>query len=401
MKENGRENRPITVVFILDVTKNWLGGINYYRNLLNAVKQYGNGDVYYKIFVSKKADISLLKDYPQDIPVTQSGLFTVNHPFWIIRRIVNKLTGYDLLGEWYLLNEGVSIISHTSGIDKYLKISTTTWIPDFQHKYCKDFFSKDELKGRDAAFLQQAKNNNLVILSSHAAEDDFKKYYPQYADKAEVLQFVPTLKFNNNIDGKLLLDKYGIKNKFFYLPNQYWIHKNHMVVLKAIKLLKNEGHEVMVVSTGNTFDYRAPYLMEEIQNYIHENNLENNYRVLGLIPYDDVQLFSEHCHAYINPSLFEGWSTTVEEAKYRGKRIILSDLKVHREQAPKHGIYFNPHNAEELAENMWQVWNEERIQEPKEELMEYNESMKKKFAERFEQILWRLFVMSLKKTKDY
>jgi glycosyltransferase involved in cell wall biosynthesis len=37
--------------------------------------------------------------------------------------------------------------------------------------------------------------------------------------------------------------------------------------------------------------------------------------------------------ALINPSLFEGWSTTVEEAKSTGTPMILSDLGVHREQA--------------------------------------------------------------------
>ena len=36
----------------------------------------------------------------------------------------------------------------------------------------------------------------------------------------------------------------------------------------------------------------------------------------------------------INPSLFEGWSSTVEECKSVGKNMILSDLNVHKEQYP-------------------------------------------------------------------
>ena len=51
----------------------------------------------------------------------------------------------------------------------------------------------------------------------------------------------------------------------------------------------------------------------------------------------------------INPSKFEGWSTTVEEAKSLGKNIILSDIPVHREQNPKWGIYFDPNNPNQLA----------------------------------------------------
>lgn len=394
MKNECKIEEYLKVAFLLNVDKNWLGGLNYYRNLLTAVKEYGKKNINYVIFVSKKADMSLLRDYPEDIPVVHSGFFTIHHPLWILRRAVAKLTGYDLVGERYLLSKGVSVISHAPGNDKYRKIKTSTWIPDFQHKYCKEFFSQTELDGRDEAFLIQAKNNDVVILSSHAAEDDFKKFFPQFADKAKVLQFVPTLNLNFHVDGKKLQEKYNIKDKFFFLPNQYWIHKNHMIVLKALKILKDQGKEVQVVSTGNTADYRAPHLMDEIKEYIKNDDLDDNYHILGLIPYDDVQLLADCCHAYINPSYFEGWSTTVEEAKYRGKRIILSDLKVHREQNPKYGIFFDPHDEKALAEKMWQVWNEPRIQESKEILEAYSKDMKKKFAERFEKIIQRLITVS-------
>ena len=48
--------------------------------------------------------------------------------------------------------------------------------------------------------------------------------------------------------------------------------------------------------------------------------------------------------AVINPSLFEGWSSTVEQAKAYNKKIILSDISVHREQKPKYSYFFHPKN---------------------------------------------------------
>jgi glycosyltransferase involved in cell wall biosynthesis len=56
--------------------------------------------------------------------------------------------------------------------------------------------------------------------------------------------------------------------------------------------------------------------------------------------------------ALINPSLFEGWSSTVEEAKSLGKRIILSDIPIHREQNPPGGLYFKSDDPEMLAKHM-------------------------------------------------
>jgi hypothetical protein len=50
----------------------------------------------------------------------------------------------------------------------------------------------------------------------------------------------------------------------------------------------------------------------------------------------------------INPSLYEGWSTTVEEGKIFNKKMILSHLKVHKEQCGNKALYFDPKNELEL-----------------------------------------------------
>jgi glycosyltransferase involved in cell wall biosynthesis len=54
--------------------------------------------------------------------------------------------------------------------------------------------------------------------------------------------------------------------------------------------------------------------------------------------------------ALLNPSLFEGWSTTVEEARALGVSMILSDIGVHREQAAEGAVYFDPLSADSLVE---------------------------------------------------
>jgi hypothetical protein len=53
--------------------------------------------------------------------------------------------------------------------------------------------------------------------------------------------------------------------------------------------------------------------------------------------------------ALIQPSLFEGWSTVVEDARLLGKKIILSDISVHVEQNPPLSTFFTPSSHIELA----------------------------------------------------
>lgn len=64
-----------------------------------------------------------------------------------------------------------------------------------------------------------------------------------------------------------------------------------------------------------------------------------------------------HAVSIINPSFFEGWSTTVEEAKSLGKNLILSNIGVHKEQAAPGARYFNKDSPEELAVMMEENWS--------------------------------------------
>jgi glycosyltransferase involved in cell wall biosynthesis len=98
----------------------------------------------------------------------------------------------------------------------------------------------------------------------------------------------------------------------------------------------------------------------------------------------------QHATALINPSLFEGWSTAVEEAKSIGKRIILSDISVHREQNPDGGIFFNPNNSTELANILQEIWinpNEEKDHQLLSSAQKTLALRRNNFANEYEQIV--------------
>src|SRR6202012_4558704 len=74
-------------------------------------------------------------------------------------------------------------------------------------------------------------------------------------------------------------------------------------------------------------------------------------------PFDHLVGLMHHATAFLNPSRFEGWSTSVEEAKSMGKQIVLSDIPVHREQAPERGYFFPPDAPQALADAMSAAYN--------------------------------------------
>src|SRR5690606_16162197 len=65
----------------------------------------------------------------------------------------------------------------------------------------------------------------------------------------------------------------------------------------------------------------------------------------------------KHSISILQPSLFEGWSTTVEDAKQLNVRIILSDISVHKEQNPQNGFFFNRLDPKDLADKILYVFS--------------------------------------------
>jgi glycosyltransferase involved in cell wall biosynthesis len=111
-----------------------------------------------------------------------------------------------------------------------------------------------------------------------------------------------------------------------------------------------------VIATGAMEDYRRPRHVEELMRHADELGVLDSFLTLGVVPYDDLIGLMVNSVALLNPSRAEGWSTSVEEAKSLGKRILMSDLPVHREQAPRDGLYVDPDDATGLADAMWLTW---------------------------------------------
>ena len=81
-------------------------------------------------------------------------------------------------------------------------------------------------------------------------------------------------------------------------------------------------------------DFRSSKInySDDLVKYVRQNKMSNNVKFLGEIPYSHVLELIKSSIAVINPSFFEGWSSTVEECKSINKTIILSNIDVHLEQ---------------------------------------------------------------------
>jgi glycosyltransferase involved in cell wall biosynthesis len=183
------------------------------------------------------------------------------------------------------------------------------------------------------------------------------RLHPAQAAKARVLNFVAHLPAAvKTTDPAYLLPKLRLPEKFIYLPNQLWPHKNHLTAFQAVKILADRNVRVCLVCSGNLCEQQNPGHKQQVFDYVQAHDLADRIFILGMVDFDDVYALIRQSCCVLNPSLYEGWSTTVEETKTIGKPMILSDIEVHREQNPPQTEFFEPKNAEMLAAAMERAW---------------------------------------------
>lgn len=337
----------------------WNAGTVYLKNLLIAIKQMDGDSV----------SLSILSEDPLngcDRDLTSLGisnLMTCPIPqrwtlSWMLGYVSKRLFDRDYLTEKLLNGHNITVMFGPLLCLKLSGVATLSWVPDFQHRLLPEMFSRNEIDYRNRTFQQCANNSSRIILISNTVKRDFDTFMPHSSHKVRVLRplcFIPDAVYEYDVQSVLSL--YHLPERFIYLPNQFWKHKNHGVAFEAVKILKDRGININLVCTGSTLDYRHPTYLAHLWQKLSQWNIRDRVIYLGVLPYEHVLVLMRQSLCVLNPSLFEGWGMTVDEAHRLGKRVLISDIDVHREQDPPEAIFFRAQDGEDLAVKMQWIWS--------------------------------------------
>lgn len=342
----------------------WIGGVEYVRNLVLALGQLPNAErktfelclvvknesdsnTYRQLIPYLDKILSLDKDLPRET--------FLNGLYWKYLRDFKKLINprlYDFLKR----EEFDFVYPYFETSNRKGAFAWATWIPDFQHKHLPQYFSSVEIVERDEDFSRRIRSSTVLVLSSKSAASDLENFFPGAA-RPKILSF-RTSPNPDWLSGnpEEVQKKYNLSDKFFIVCNQLWQHKNHLLMFEALGLLKKRDMRPIIVCTGHFYDSREPNYIDRFLQLINMYDLHDQVILLGLLPKNEQIQLLRRSIAVIQPSLFEGWSTIVEDARCIGKPMILSDIPVHLEQNPPCGRFFQRTSPESLAEVMAEFW---------------------------------------------
>lgn len=353
---------PIRLAFLLFLSDQWAGGLSYYENLFKAIRIASPDEIRLIGILNGNSDHTrVLSQLDEVYAVPASDLrekMMVKVADWMRARSMPHRFMPELALSRMLKITKADVVFATLLPGYSSQVPLVSWIPDFQFRHMPELFNPERRLWLERNAHELATYSHTVILSSQSALKDYCDIVPNQANKARVVHFVSGVDTDvYEKDPVWICEEYRLPERFFFLPNQFWRHKNHSIVLKALEEVKKTQSDIRVVASGLMSDHRDLTYPSELMTDISRNGLRENFILLGYVPRAHLYPLMRQSLAVLQPSLFEGWNTSVEEARTLGKGVVMSDIPVHREQNPPKGAYFPPDDASGLAALLVDIWN--------------------------------------------
>jgi glycosyltransferase involved in cell wall biosynthesis len=236
------------------------------------------------------------------------------------------------------------------------RIPTVLSMHDIQHLHYPQFFSRPRRLSRRITYGLSARYANFFQASSEFIKTDLLAHFKSISPHqiSVIPEGVRLKDFAKSADSSTLNEKYALPQKFLLYPAQLWPHKNHLLLLRALKNIETKRSlRIPLILTGGKYTAASAvlgYVAEQSMGYVS---------YLGKVPFDDLVALYQRAAFLVMPSLHESNSLPILEAAAAGTPIIASRIPPNEELARVLDVnLFDPLNSEELEAVLLRLWED-------------------------------------------
>lgn len=235
------------------------------------------------------------------------------------------------------------------------KVKIVVPVHDLMHRYEGHFPEvKNEFRQREIILKCLARYGKCVLTDSKLGKKQFIESYARYCSrKIQIVRLPFVVPSHINLQKEEYIN---VPEKYMFYPAQFWKHKNHINLLRAIKLLKNKIDDIHLVLVGSEQNS-----LKEIKEYINNNGLKDNVSIIGFVTNENITFLYKHAVGMIMPSYFGPTNIPPLEAMALGCPVMVSNKYAMPEQVGKAGLSFDPDSPKEMAYCMERVWKDEDL----------------------------------------
>ena len=263
-------------------------------------------------------------------------------------------------GFWESL--GVDVIHFPSQSFVISQIPSVYNPHDLQHLHFPEFFTPSQIRSRETIYQTGCLHAKAIAVHSKWVKDDIVRHYGTEPERIFVIPWsTPTDAYEPASERSLsyVRQKFGLPQTFVLYPAQTWPHKNHIRLLEAIALLRDQRNlTVNLVCTGKKNGF-----WPSIAKRIRELGLRNQAWFLGFVEPNDLRALYRAAQFVIIPTLFEAGSAPMLEAWREGTPVACSTVTSLPEQAGDAALLFEPTSIESIAEAIYRMATDSKLRE--------------------------------------
>ncbi|MCX4353392.1 MAG: glycosyltransferase family 1 protein [Lachnospiraceae bacterium] len=356
-----RNKRKKKIVVLLDTDPTWGGEHQYALTLMECVKK-ADRNIEFQAVCGNRFWRQWCREHQIKIWDVSWPLLTEKE-----QRLHIKYPLYSRVYAMYMTQFGKRL--NEERIDAVLCTTQGIFIPnikpkviapvhDLMHRYEGRFPEvREGYENRELLFSSKAKYAWCVLTDSGLGKRQFAESYAAYIRKK-----VPHIVSLPYVVPKHILEIEeeftDAPKKYVFYPAQFWQHKNHINLVKAIKILAAEVKDIHLVLVGSEKNNK-----KKIQKYIAEEKLEDYVTMKGFVSNGSLVYLYRHAVGMIMPSYFGPTNIPPLEAMALGCPVAVSNKYAMPEQVGAAGLLFNPDSPEEIAECIRKLWIDEALRQ--------------------------------------
>jgi glycosyltransferase involved in cell wall biosynthesis len=195
-----------------------------------------------------------------------------------------------------------------------------------------------------------------ILVDSETGRQHVIESYGTDRERIHVLPFIAPRYMRSSQTPPGFDSRYPLPEKFIFYPAQFWKHKNHEKLIRAVASLQSAIPNLKLVLSGskkNAYD--------SVARMVQELGLSESVFFLGYVPEEDVPELYRRSRALVMPTYFGPTNIPPLEAFTVGCPVAISGIYGMPEQVGDAALFFDPDSIEEIADSIRRLWTDDRL----------------------------------------
>ncbi len=309
-------------------------GVSVYTlNLLHYFRNHAHKEVSFKVFLRNKPSHDLPTENAYFTYEVVPGKFLWSQIFLPLRLYMKK--DIDIF------------FSPAHYAPRFCSVPSVITIHDLSYLYYPDDFLKKDLYQLRNWTQYSIHNAKKIIAVSKTTKKDIMRMYQIPEEKIEVVY--------NGYERKVKSQKSKVKTEYSKNPFILYVgtlqpRKNITTLIQAFAKFKQFYPEFKLVIAG-----KKGWLYEHIFNEVSDLGFDQEIHFTDYLTDQQLTFLYKNAFCFILPSFYEGFGIPILEAMSFGCPVISSFASSLPEVGGDACLYFDPKNADDLAEKMIEI----------------------------------------------